>query len=197
MSEILQQESTDFTVNGKCSGCGACCPDCLNISDFEIQKIRHYIKQHDIKACNHISPLQAPGTAVDLLCPFLDTNKKDKKCTIYPVRPSICKEYICSETKEQAVRRLAEKNNKEIVNSLNHDGQSILPVNLGQTFFPEIYQPHIGDCVIFNKRYPIVALRYGTIIFKVITEPDDENKVTICNETMRFHYDIAGLTKII
>lgn len=201
MSDILTQESEDFTVNGKCSGCGACCPDCLNMSDNEIKRIREYIKKHDIKPCRHVPLLKKPGTSVDLLCPFVDINRPDKKCTIYEVRPEICREYICSETTEQMVKRVLEqKDNKKIMDAVGKEGERSLPVNLGQTFYPEIYTPKIGDEVIFNKRYRMMAMMYGTTLFKVMTKPDKENKVDICvvgNEKTKFHHDIAGLTKII
>lgn len=35
------------------------------------------------------------NAAFDMICPFMDSRKKDKKCDIYEVRPMICREFIC------------------------------------------------------------------------------------------------------
>lgn len=83
------------TDNGKCTQCGACCSNLLPMTDKEITVIRNYIKKHHIKECNHSIPLAEP--ALDMTCPFLDTSKRAEKCTIYSVRPAICKCFLCSE----------------------------------------------------------------------------------------------------
>lgn len=85
----------DKTDNGKCTQCGACCSNLLPMTDKEITVIRNYIKKHHIKECNHSIPLAKP--AIDMTCPFLDTSKRTEKCTIYSVRPVICKCFLCSE----------------------------------------------------------------------------------------------------
>lgn len=85
----------DFTDNGKCSQCGACCSNILPMTDKEIETIRRYIKRHGIKEQKHFIPLANP--AFDLTCPFLDTSKEKEKCTIYQVKPLICSAFICSE----------------------------------------------------------------------------------------------------
>ena len=36
----------DHTIDGKCSGCGACCSAVLCVSDAEVSKIKHYLGQH-------------------------------------------------------------------------------------------------------------------------------------------------------
>ena len=36
---------------------------------------------------------------LDLTCPFLNDNKKTEKCAIYPVRPAICRYFICNDPK--------------------------------------------------------------------------------------------------
>lgn len=33
---------------------------------------------------------------IDMTCPFLNIDGDEKKCVIYPVRPQICKKFICS-----------------------------------------------------------------------------------------------------
>lgn len=84
----------DLTVNGKCSKCGNCCSNCLPLTDGEIKDIKAYIKEHDIKEQAHgLRVLSGPYR--DMICPFLD-DSKELKCTIYPVRPSVCKLFLCS-----------------------------------------------------------------------------------------------------
>ena len=84
----------DFTKNDKCSGCGACCSDLLPITNKEINQIHRYIKKHNIKRQSHgVFALAKPG--YDMVCPFMDDSKRNHKCTIYEVRPMICRDFIC------------------------------------------------------------------------------------------------------
>ena len=85
----------DLTNNGKCTQCGKCCSNILPMTDEEIEVIRKYIKKRGIKEHKHMIPLAVP--ALDMTCPFLDDSKPNEKCTIYEVRPAICKYFICSE----------------------------------------------------------------------------------------------------
>lgn len=85
----------NLTDNGKCTGCGSCCSNLLPMTDKEIKTIKQYIKRHGIKQQIHCIPLAQP--AFDLTCPFLNSGKKTEKCTIYEVRPAICRYFICSE----------------------------------------------------------------------------------------------------
>lgn len=84
----------DFTDNGVCSSCGSCCSALLPLSADEIYRIKQYIKRHNVKEQKHLIPLA--DTAFDLTCPFLDASKAKDKCTIYPVRPEICKSFNCA-----------------------------------------------------------------------------------------------------
>lgn len=86
----------DFTVDGKCSNCGECCSNYLPVSDKEINAIRRYIKQHGIKEIKHFLPTAKPAT--DLQCPF--RSDLEKKCTIYPVRPAICRDFQCDKPRK-------------------------------------------------------------------------------------------------
>ena len=98
LEEVMQDMRNgtyDFTENGKCSQCGQCCSSLLPMTDKEIETIRRYIKRHGIKEQKHFIPLAS--RTIDLTCPFLDTSKKKEKCTIYEVRPAICRCFICSE----------------------------------------------------------------------------------------------------
>ncbi len=87
----------DFTVNGKCSQCGACCSDILPIRKDEIEKIKEYIKKHKIKEQRHNAMLGA-----DMTCPF--RNESHRKCLIYEVRPWICRQFMCNHTMKDIMK---------------------------------------------------------------------------------------------
>lgn len=82
----------NFTCNGKCSNCGECCSDVLPVSKGEIKIIKNYMIANKIKEAKHGNFLTKID--LDLTCPFRDNDKKI--CRIYPVRPMICKSFICS-----------------------------------------------------------------------------------------------------
>lgn len=89
------EQVTDFTKDGQCSCCGECCKDII-VSDYnEILKIRKFVKQQNIRPQAH--PL-GPHS-IDMTCPFL--NWETRMCTIYPVRPKICKEFLCAKSSEE------------------------------------------------------------------------------------------------
>lgn len=91
--EDMENGTYDFTKNGQCCGCGSCCSNLLPVTESEIRSIKRYMKKHNIKECKHILPPM--DVRFDLTCPFLDTTKSKDKCTIYPVRPAVCKSFIC------------------------------------------------------------------------------------------------------
>ena len=111
----------DFTKDGKCTGCGECCGNFLPLSGREIKDIKRYIAKHHIKECRHAAPLAKP--AEDWLCPFLDGAKPKDKCTIYPVRPEICKEFQCNKNPREMAR------NKDLLYRRR------MPVDMRQEFF--------------------------------------------------------------
>lgn len=91
-------EIVDFTKNGKCSGCGECCSDLLPVTKSELEVIRRYVKQHNIK-----SQVPALVNGFYTICPFRSTTG----CVIYEVRPQICRSFICNKpisTLEEAKR---------------------------------------------------------------------------------------------
>lgn len=50
MKDLFDRKKTvDFTVDGKCSGCGNCCSNILPLSDVEVKRILEYIRQNGIK----------------------------------------------------------------------------------------------------------------------------------------------------
>ena len=88
----INKLSTHFPephCNGKCSNCGDCCIPWLPLTNEEIKVIKDYISKHNIKPI----PLQE-GNNYYLDCCFHD--RKNKRCTIYPVRPEVCRNFICS-----------------------------------------------------------------------------------------------------
>lgn len=96
---------TDFTHNGNCSECGNCCTNMLPIGASEIPRIRAYIKKNHIRP--HVLCLPLASPVLDITCPFLKTDTKEKRCMIYDVRPFICRHFICSRSKEQMVKDIA------------------------------------------------------------------------------------------
>lgn len=85
----MEVKLKDRTVKGKCSQCGQCCSNLLPISEYEIERIRAYVKKHDIKEQRHNAMM---GT--DMTCPFRD--QAQKRCLIYEVRPEICRQFMCN-----------------------------------------------------------------------------------------------------
>lgn len=102
LSEVLEDMRNgtyDMTDNGVCTQCGACCSNLLPLTDKEIKRIREYIKKRQIEECKHMIPVS--NVVIDMTCPFMDDSKQKEKCRIYPVRPEICRQYICSPEKKK------------------------------------------------------------------------------------------------
>lgn len=76
-------------INGKCIKCGKCCGLFIPVTKKEVDKIKKYVKENNIEPENRIT-----SEAIELRCPFLDL--KNHKCNIYPVRPYVCRDFICS-----------------------------------------------------------------------------------------------------
>ena len=90
-SEFVSGEKVqNLTDGGKCAMCGECCKDILPLDFVEVGRIEKYIRAHHISPQDH----HVSSKTIDMVCPFL--NYKTKKCVIYPVRPKICKGFICS-----------------------------------------------------------------------------------------------------
>ena len=88
----------DFTNEGKCTGCGECCGNCLPMTLADVNAVWNAASAaarkplHDKLwyVCNHV------GNVVDMTCPFCDDEQPNgHKCVIYESRPYICREYIC------------------------------------------------------------------------------------------------------
>lgn len=92
-------------INGKCSGCGNCCGNILPLSKTEIEIIRNYIKEHNISV----------KRSKDLItCPFRNTIMN--LCTIYSIRPDICRYYFCdhNQISTQGNKRMLEEKRETI-----------------------------------------------------------------------------------
>ena len=92
--ENMKSGRWDMTVGGKCSQCGKCCANILPLTKTDVARIKKYVKECGIRPITHVTPYAEAG---DPICPFRDNEAK--KCTIYPVRPAICKDYLCSNAK--------------------------------------------------------------------------------------------------
>lgn len=100
----MEDNIYNFTKDGVCSQCGGCCSNLLPMGEKEIRRIKEYMIKHDIKECKHLMPVR--NNTYDMTCPFRDNT--NKKCTIYEVRPQICKSFICDSEKRA-------KNNRELL----------------------------------------------------------------------------------
>lgn len=123
MLQDMKNGVYDFTENGECSQCGACCSNMLWLSEKEISRIKRYIKKHNIKEQKHVAPaVLVEQPKLDLTCPFLNESKKTEKCAIYQVRPAICRCFVCNDP--QGARNHPELYEEERV-----------PVSMRETFF--------------------------------------------------------------
>ena len=89
----------NFCKDGKCSECGNCCSRHLALSQKEINTIRAYIKRHGIVQQKHAMYMYR-DPVMDMTCPFLNDALPNHKCTIYEVRPLICREFRCDKWSE-------------------------------------------------------------------------------------------------
>jgi len=117
----MQNGVFDFTKDGECSQCGSCCSNMLPMSVKEAVRIQNYIERHHIKECLHRPPTVNP--VQDWTCPFRDNDKKI--CTIYEVRPAICRDFRCDKP----------RNRIEADKRMYHGKYGILDVR--GTFFPK------------------------------------------------------------
>ena len=99
-SVLMNHKDTavDMTCNGKCSNCGGCCNPWNPITNEEIETIKKYIKDNDIKYI----PMVPEGNDIWFDCCFHD--RKNKKCLIYPVRPEVCRAFCCNLNKRKINR---------------------------------------------------------------------------------------------
>ena len=82
------------TKNHSCSNCGQCCMPILPITFEEYHTIKDYIKDNHVEAVPSLV-----GNDFHIDCPFHDYN--NNKCNIYPVRPEVCRNFLCSHTEKR------------------------------------------------------------------------------------------------
>ena len=104
---LAKRPTTDLTVDGRCSSCGQCCNRFLMVTNAEVKRLRRYVTVHKIAPADHL-PAVATKPMFDLTCPFRDNDAR--RCTVYPVRPAVCRRYTCSArlTDAQRAHRLRE-----------------------------------------------------------------------------------------
>ena len=85
----MQGGIRNFSQHGVCSNCGSCCGNILPVSKSEIMLLGTG-KQIIVHKADLLHPYPQ---LYDMICPF--RNEVEKKCMIYPVRPSICREFFC------------------------------------------------------------------------------------------------------
>lgn len=131
-------EVKNLTDNGKCSRCGECCDDFLPVTLKEVDDISKYIQRNGIKGISKVSLF--PELIFDKQCPFLD-NKKNE-CLIYAVRPEVCKEFICSQSKNE----MADNQVKRIT------GDEYFMISMHVTFLKsKIVREIIEDDFVFSN----------------------------------------------
>ena len=109
----MEDNIYNFCKDGKCSQCGNCCSNLLPMSRKEVDAIHRYIRKNHIKECKHLLP--TANRPYDMTCPFLDTDKSCEKCRIYPVRPEICKQFICDNEQRAKHNRALLRQTRQIV----------------------------------------------------------------------------------
>lgn len=98
----MENNICDKTKNGKCSECGGCCTIFLPVTKKEVEIIKKYVKEHDIKPIERQTLI-----GYNMTCMFLD--QETKKCKIYPVRPYVCKDFLCNHKDWKERRELYSK----------------------------------------------------------------------------------------
>lgn len=121
LRESMESEVHDFTQNGECSNCGACCSNALPMTETEIRNIRRYVKRNGIRECKRFLPVNGP--TLDLTCPFRDNT--GKTCAIYPARPAVCKHFQCDKSRAQ------------VAEDIGPDAKEMRLVNVREEFFGE------------------------------------------------------------
>jgi len=80
---------SDNTCMGRCSRCGECCALFIPFTDRDVTRIKKYVKKHKIEPQN-----RDVAEGFKSQCCFYDF--KNHLCTIYPVRPYVCSDFICN-----------------------------------------------------------------------------------------------------
>lgn len=87
----MMKKCKDYTKHGVCSGCGECCSAILPLSKTEIENMKKLAKNRT----PHNVPVQNNAVSIDMTCPFLSSEKTEKRCAIYKDRPTVCRNFTC------------------------------------------------------------------------------------------------------
>lgn len=131
--------------DGKCSRCGDCCGLFIPFTDIELKRIKKYVSLHKVEPVNRLDIMSGTFKAH---CCFYDENKKE--CTIYPVRPFVCRDFRCDRKDWKVYRDMYEKQGKY--------NSSLSNKTILATF----------DDMIYDNYEPIIRYLIGLI------EPEDK-----------------------
>ena len=135
IKENMDQNITNMTCNGECSRCGSCCGIFIPFTDQELEQIKKYVKKHNIQPNNNrYNKLTGQFNAH---CCFYDD--KEKKCNIYPVRPYVCRDFMCNRENWKEYRDKYELRGKY--------NSSLTPKTIMGTF----------DDLVYGDVYPIIS----------------------------------------
>lgn len=141
IAKNMEQNIKDMTCNGNCSRCGSCCGLFIPFTEKELDEIKQYVKKHNIQPNdNRYNKLTGQFNAQ---CCFYDD--KEKKCTIYPVRPYVCRDFICSRKNWKQYRDKYELRAKY--------NSSLSKQTVMGTF----------DDLIYNETYPILSYIFSIL----------------------------------
>ena len=88
---IDEKEVVDNTQNGECIRCGECCGLFVPFTEKELKTIKKYVKQNKILPTDRINKYNG---SMEGRCCFY--NIAERKCNIYPVRPKVCRDFMCN-----------------------------------------------------------------------------------------------------
>ena len=127
--ENISGEVKNNMCNGACSRCGECCGLFIPFNDNDIKRIKKYVSLHKIQPVNRIDIMTGTFKAH---CCFYD--EISKKCTIYPVRPFVCRDFRCDREDWKVYRDMYEKQCKY--------NSSFAPKTILATFDDLIYKDY-------------------------------------------------------
>jgi len=119
---------TSYCKNGNCTCCGECCTAMpIFLTQSEALKIAEYIHKNSIIQENREWEKEFPETCdentknkkirIDLACCFY--NRKEKKCNIYEVCPSICRAFKCNQKQQEIEQNKVMASRYTYYNKLN------------------------------------------------------------------------------
>lgn len=131
--EIIEKSQSPWYKEGlqfECTSCGKCCsgfPGYVWLSEEEIQQICEYLKLSQEEFLRKYTRLV--GEKISLIetnenysCIFL----RDKKCSIYPVRPTQCQTFPW--WPQNLVSKQHWENASKFCEGINHENASFIPL---------------------------------------------------------------------